>query len=218
MEVVIINTGVGNVKSVANMFKRIKVDATISDDPSEVRKADALILPGVGSFDAAIRRFRKCGLSDVLNEKVLSQKTPIMGLCLGMQLMATESEEGEEKGFDWIPGVLKKISPLGDNGEKIRVPHMGWNIIRDTNNCFLYENMGDEPRFYFDHSYCFKPENEQDYFGSVSYGSKFAAGIRRDNIFGLQFHPEKSHRFGMAMFENFVAYVFQHKGGATHVR
>lgn len=207
MKFVIINTGVGNVKSVANMLKRTKVEALISDDSADILTADALILPGVGSYDAALKRFKKLGLVDVLNEKVLAARTPIMGLCLGMQLMATGSEEGDEPGFNWIPGILKKISPIGDKQELVRVPHMGWNIVRDIEGCVLYENMGNEPRFYFDHSYYLQPDNEDHYYGAVYYGSKFAAGIQRNNIFGLQFHPEKSHRFGLEMFRNFVNYA-----------
>lgn len=207
MKFVVVNSGVGNVRSVANMLKRAKTDAAISDDPEIILAADALLLPGVGSFDAAIRRLRQAGLMDALNEKVLQQNTPILGLCLGMQLMASSSEEGEEPGFNWIPGHLTKISPVNSTGERIRVPHMGWNIPVDTKNMVLYDNMGDEPRFYFDHSYCFMPENEANYCGRIDYGRNFAAGIRQGNIFGVQFHPEKSHRFGLAMFKNFVNFA-----------
>ena len=212
MKFVIVDTGVGNVRSIANMLKRAKIYAEVSDDPEVLLQAEALILPGVGSYDSAMRRFKAAGLIEVLNEQALIRRTPILGICLGMQLLASGSEEGDESGFNWIPGMLKKISAVGDDGNRVRVPHMGWNIIRDTTGKCLYDNMGDEARFYFDHSYCFVPENEEDYCGSVYHGHRFAAGIRRGNIFGVQFHPEKSHRFGLALFHNFIDFVTSTNG------
>ncbi|MBO6769760.1 MULTISPECIES: imidazole glycerol phosphate synthase subunit HisH [unclassified Thalassospira] len=210
MKYVIVNTGVGNVRSVANMLKRAKVVATISDDPKVMESADAILLPGVGSYDAAIRRFKSAGIVDVLNEHALVKNTPILGICLGMQLLASGSEEGNEPGFGWIPGELKRIPKVGVEGVPVRVPHMGWNIIEQFENNVLYDNMGSEPRFYFDHSYCFIAERDDYYCGSVVHGVRFAAGIRKGNIFGVQFHPEKSHRFGLALFENFVRFVDKH--------
>lgn len=210
MKVVIVNSGVANVRSVANMLRRLKTDSEISDDPAVVAAADVLILPGVGSFDAAVRKFRECQLIDPLNDKVLGQGAPVLGLCLGMQLMGTSSEEGEEAGLNWIPGHLKKLSPETGDGTRVRVPHMGWNIIGDREGCLLYDGMGDEVRFYFDHSYYFIPDAPEHYCGTVQHGRRFAAGIRKGNIFGVQFHPEKSHRFGLALFENFIAYARDH--------
>ncbi len=210
MRVVIVNSGVANVRSVANMLRRLKTESEISDDPSVVATADVLILPGVGSFDAAVRKFRERRLIDPLNEKVLGQGTPVLGLCLGMQLMGCSSEEGKEPGLGWIPGHLKKLSPESEDGTRIRVPHMGWNIIGDREGCLLYDGMGDEVRFYFDHSYYFIPDAPENYCGTVEHGRRFAAGIRSGNIFGVQFHPEKSHRFGLALFENFIAHARDH--------
>lgn len=207
MKVVIVNSGVANVRSVANMLRRIKTDSEISDDPAVVATADVLILPGVGSFDAAMGKFRTRGLVETLNEKVLVQETPVLGLCLGMQVMGDASEEGVEPGFGWIPGKLRKLSLQGADGSSVRVPHMGWNLIHDRDGCLLYDGMGDEVRFYFDHSYYFIPDDPRHYCGTVNYGVRFAAGIRRGNIFGVQFHPEKSHRFGLALFENFIGYA-----------
>ena len=207
MKVVIVNSGVANVRSVANMLRRLKTESEISDDPAVMAAADVLILPGVGAFDAAIRKFRERRLIEVLNDKVLAQATPVLGLCLGMQLMGDASEEGDEPGFGWIPGRLKRLSPQGKDGQRIRVPHMGWNLIGDHAGCVLYDGMGEEVRFYFDHSYYFIPEDPAHTCGTVDYGLRFAAGIRRDNIFGVQFHPEKSHRFGLALFENFIEFA-----------
>ena len=217
MKVVIVNSGVANVRSVANMLRRLKVDSEISDDPGAVAAADVLILPGVGAYDAAMRKFRERDLVGVLDEKA-NRGTPVLGLCLGMQLMGNASEEGVERGFGWIPGQLKRLSPQGRDGQKIRVPHMGWNLIGDHEGRVLYDRMGEEVRFYFDHSYYFIPDDPAHTCGTVDYGQRFAAGIRRGNIFGVQFHPEKSHRFGLALFENFIDYARSHVGspvGAT---
>jgi len=210
MKVVIVNSGVANVRSVANMLRRFRTDSEISDDPSVVAAADVLILPGVGSFDSAMRKFRERGLIEPLNDKVLRLGTPVLGLCLGMQLMGCSSEEGEESGLGWIPGHLKKLPSESEDGARVRVPHMGWNIIGDREGCLLYDGMGDEIRFYFDHSYYFIPDAPEHYCGTVEHGRRFAAGIRSGNIFGVQFHPEKSHRFGLALFENFIAYAQDH--------
>lgn len=207
MKIVIVNSGVANVRSVANMLRRLKTESEISDDPAVVSRADVLILPGVGSFDAAIGRFRERDLIQTLNDKVLAKGTPVLGLCLGMQLMGDASEEGIEPGLGWIPGRLRKLTPAMQAVGRLRVPHMGWNIIDDRDGCILYDGMGEEIRFYFDHSYYFVPEHAGHRCGTVEYGLRFAAGIRRANIFGVQFHPEKSHRFGLALFENFINYA-----------
>lgn len=207
MKIVIVNTGVGNVRSVANMLQRLRVTAEISNSADIIRGADALILPGVGSYDAAIRRFRAAGIMDVLDEKVAREGIPALGLCLGMQLLAEGSEEGREPGFGWIPGRLARLPVTGAGGELVRVPHMGWNIIRATEGCVLYDGLGEEPRFYFDHSYYFGIDNMDYVCGQVGHGIPFAAGVRRGNLFGVQFHPEKSHRFGLGLFKNFLAYA-----------
>lgn len=192
------------------MLKRVKsvdnITSCISDDSDEILSADALILPGVGSFDTAITRFEEKGLVKPLTKAVLENGTPILGLCLGMQIFMEGSEEGKKRGLGWIPGRLKRLRPSVQGNKKIRVPHMGWNILHDTENCVLYDEIGDEIRYYFDHTFYFEPKNEAYYCGKVTYGHTFAAGIRRENIFGCQFHPEKSHRFGLALFNNFIGY------------
>ena len=213
MKVTIVNTGVGNVKSVANMARRVKnageVDITISDDPGQILSADTLILPGVGSFDAAMTRLTDKGLLAVLDEAVNQRGAPVLGLCLGMQLLAGGSDEGTKAGLGWIPGRFKKLKTSMQLRVPIRVPHMGWNIVNETENCVLYDGMGEEVRFYFDHSYALQLEEPSYYCGKVNHGVTFAAGIRSGNIFGVQFHPEKSHRFGLTLFENFLRYAAQ---------
>lgn len=207
MNIVIVNTGVSNVRSVANMLKRLKVRSIISDNKEDIAAADVLILPGVGAFDTCIDRFLQAGLIDPLNRKVLQDGVPAIGLCLGMQILGDHSEEGKRSGLGWIPGHLQRLEVDAVAATKVRVPHMGWNIIENTEGCLLYAGMGLEPRFYFDHSYYFTANSPEHVCGTVRHGIEFAAGIHRGNIFGVQFHPEKSHRFGLALFRNFIEYA-----------
>lgn len=204
MRIVVVNTGVGNVRAIPNMLKRLQASVEISADPEAVHAAECLILPGVGSFDAAVRRLRESGLIAALTHKAMTERTPMLGICLGMQLMADSSEEGTEPGLGWIPGRLKRFRPEDGGAEPIRVPHMGWNLIHRIADEPLYAGMEKEARFYFDHSYYLKPEDDAYLCGSAEYGVTFAAGIKRDNLFGVQFHPEKSHRFGLRLLENFL--------------
>ena len=204
MKIIIANTGVGNVRAIPNMLKRLGANAEISADADVIHEAECLILPGVGSFDAGIRHFRKTGLAAVLTHKALVEHTPMLGICLGMQLMASSSEEGEEPGFGWVPGRLRRFHPENSRKQTIRVPHMGWNLVHRIADEPLYAGLEEEARFYFDHSYYLSPENDEYFCGTAEYGVTFAAGIKRDNLFGVQFHPEKSHRFGMKLLENFL--------------
>jgi glutamine amidotransferase len=207
MKITIVNSGVGNVRSVANMLRRLNVEAEISNDAGVIARSDAVILPGVGSFDAAIRTFRSSGIVDVLNERVAEGKTPMLGICLGMQLMGSRSEEGNESGFGWIPGHLKRFQPSDGAEIQIRVPHMGWNIVQPASGDILYTGLEREPRFYFDHSYYFVVDDPAHCAATTRHGVQFAAGIRQGPLFGVQFHPEKSHRFGMKLLSNFVTYA-----------
>lgn len=204
MRVVVVNSGVGNVRAIPNMLKRLGATAEISGDPETVAAAECLILPGVGSFDAALRRFRAAGLAEALNQKVTVERTPLLGICVGMQLMAESSEEGDEAGFGWIQGRFLRLRPNDGGAKPIRVPHMGWNLVHNTRHEPLYAGMEDEARFYFNHSYYLIPENEAELCGVTQHGVVFAAGVRRDNLYGVQFHPEKSHRFGLKLLENFL--------------
>lgn len=207
MNLVIVNSGVGNVRSVANMLKRFKIIATVSDRPEVVAAADALILPGVGAYDAAMRRLRENDLKSVLDTKAIEGKTPILGICLGMQLMGDRSDEGMEPGFGWIPGELHLLQPKEGEAQEIRVPHMGWNLVVSGGDDLLYRGIEGTPRFYFDHSYHFVPRNPA-HISSVSYyGFNLVASIRKGPLFGVQFHPEKSHRFGLKLLENFVSFA-----------
>lgn len=207
MKLMIVNSGVGNVRSVANMLKRLRVEATISDDPTALAGADAVILPGVGSYDAAMRRMHESGLKSVLDGLAADGRTPILGICLGMQLLADGSEEGDEPGFGWLPGRFQRLRPEDGGEQRLRVPHMGWNLIKPVGDHLLYDGIEGTPRFYFDHSYHFVPQEPADICGVARYGLDLVASVRRGPIFGVQFHPEKSHRFGLAMFQNFVSFA-----------
>lgn len=197
--IVIIDYGVGNTGSIKNMLKKIGVDVTISSDLDTLLSASKLILPGVGSFDNAMSKLHNLGMVELLNQKVIIEKTPFLGICLGMQLLAKHSEEGSLKGLGWIDATVEKF-----NLSNYKVPHMGWNIPHIKKASALSTNLPGESRFYFVHSYFFKPGNEKDILMTADYGRSFVAAIEHENILGVQFHPEKSHVFGLALLKNFV--------------
>lgn len=204
MNIVVVNTGVGNVGAIPNMLKRLGAKAQITSKADEVASAECLIVPGVGSFDAGVSKLRETGLWQALDGKAREDRTPILGICLGMQLMAESSEEGREPGFGWVPGRLRRFRPEDGGGQPIRVPHMGWNVIEKIGEHELYRGMQDEARFYFDHSFYLALENDALYCGEAQHGVRFAAGLQRGKLIGVQFHPEKSHRFGLKLLENFL--------------
>jgi imidazole glycerol-phosphate synthase subunit HisH len=200
--ITIVNYGMGNLGSVQNMFKRIGVESTISANLDEIANAKKILLPGVGSFDAAMNRINDGGFRAVLDNKALVEKIPILGICLGMQLLTHSSEEGKEKGLGWIPA--KTLAFKFDSTQKLKIPHMGWNIAYPAAKSKLTENFVEESRFYFVHSYYVKVEDEKHAILKTNYGLSFDSGIEKDNIFGAQFHPEKSHKFGMRFLESFA--------------
>jgi imidazole glycerol-phosphate synthase subunit HisH len=202
--IVIINYGMGNLGSVLNMFKKIGVhDVQISSELAEIEKADKLILPGVGAFDSGMKNLAERGLIDLLNHKVLLQKTPVLGLCLGMQLFSNCSEEGRLPGLGWIEAETIRFKNEGGK-ETIKIPHMGWNTIKIEKPHPLFADLGEQPRFYFVHSYYVKCRSFADVFSMTNYSIDFASVVVKNNIMGVQFHPEKSHRFGMQLLKNFA--------------
>lgn len=204
--ITIIDYGMGNLGSIINMLKKIGVSSQLSSDPRVIEQAEKLILPGVGAFDNGMQSLAQRGLIDVLNEAVLVRKTPILGLCLGIQLFTQRSEEGTLPGLGWIEGETVKFQ-LGDNLEGLKVPHMGWNYIEIQQNSPLFQSMPALSRFYFVHSYHLRCRNQEDVLATSEHGYEFPSIIRRDNILGAQFHPEKSHKYGMALLRNFVERV-----------
>lgn len=199
--IIIIDYGMGNLGSILNMFRVINVEAKISSKINDIANASKLVLPGVGSFDNAMNSLEKLKITKIINNKVLVEKTPILGICLGMQIMTDFSEEGEKKGFGWIKGGVycfkNKIN------KKIRIPHMGWNTVNVIKKNNLIKDLKKEDKFYFVHSYFVKCLKKENIMLNSDYGLKFSSGIIKDNIYGLQFHPEKSHNYGRKIFKNF---------------
>lgn len=202
--ITIIDYGMGNLGSVHNMFKYLNIASTIEKDPEKIRLADKILLPGVGSFDAAMSKIHSNGLLEVLNEKTLKEQIPVLGICLGMQLLTRGSEEGKLPGLGWIPA--NTIGFKGQISSQYKIPHMGWNIVKSTIETPLTQGFSewDEMRFYFVHSYFVHVDNQENSILKTNYGVEFDSAIQKDNIFGAQFHPEKSHKFGMKLFENFA--------------
>ncbi|WP_394993437.1 imidazole glycerol phosphate synthase subunit HisH [Emticicia sp.] len=199
----IINYGSGNIYAIANLHKRLNIPYFLSENHEELQKADKLILPGVGAFDETMRMLHNSGLKSLLDELVLVNKVPIMGVCVGMQIMANGSEEGKLDGFGWIKGKVKKID------EKLLlhkpyIPHMGWNEINPTRQSDLFKNIDTQKGFYFLHSYYFSCENESDTLAYTNYGKQFSSVVNLENVYGVQFHPEKSHSNGINIFKNFA--------------
>ena len=204
MKLVVVDAGIGNLGAIPNMLKRIGASATITNDRDEIAAADRLILPGVGAFDPAMQTLNDLGIVDALTQKALVERVPVLGVCLGMQLLFSGSEEGALPGLGWIPGRVVKFRLNGDD-RTLRIPHMGWNWVERANDGALFAGFDETPRFYFAHSYHVEAADEGDVVGWTDYGYRFAASVQHENIGGIQFHPEKSHRFGLKVFENFLA-------------
>jgi len=199
---VIVNYGVGNLASIFNMLKKIGVQSVISSDADEIMQADKIILPGVGHFDYCMQQLRATNFYDALHEKVLTHKTPVLGICVGSQMLMEQSEEGNETGLGWIKGKVvrfKKDELPSDH----KIPHMSWSDVHAKNDHPLYAGI-DEPRFYFVHSYHIQPNDAADVTATADYGKPFTASVGHGHIQGVQFHPEKSHRFGMQLYSNFA--------------
>lgn len=198
--IVIIDYGVGNTHSVSNAVKYLDYKVKISSDEAVIKDADVLILPGVGAFDEAVRNLKQRNLDSILNEEVLVKKKPILGICVGMQMLATLSEEnGIHQGLNWIEGKVVRFELPKD----FTVPHVGWNEIKYKESSPLFSRNDEEPHFYFDHSYHFQT-NPEYVSASCNYGIEVAAAVEKENIFGVQFHPEKSQTNGLKMFRGFI--------------
>lgn len=199
--VTIVDYGMGNLGSIANMLEAVGSNSIITSDIALIESATKLILPGVGSYDAGMNNIKRRNLIPILNQKVLEEKIPILGICLGMQLMTKSSEEGSCDGLGWVNGSAHKFKD--SLGKSLKVPHMGWNTVTASKNSSLF-NGSTESRFYFVHSYYIKLRDQTEQLLSTNYGLKFTSGFEKDNIYGVQFHPEKSHEYGKAMFQSFV--------------
>lgn len=200
--ITIVDYGMGNLGSIKNMFKRIGVSAVIASDLNNIAKASKLVLPGVGSFDHAMARINSNELRQILDRKALQEGVPILGICLGMQLLTKSSEEGHLPGLGLIPAKTVRFNFQKES--TLKVPHMGWNLVARSTPSPLSEDFDTEHRFYFVHSYHVQVEDEKYSILKTEHGYLFDSGIQNENIFGVQFHPEKSHRFGMKLLKNFA--------------
>tara|TARA_Y100001970_G_C14085544_1_gene777095 strand:+ start:213 stop:827 length:615 start_codon:yes stop_codon:yes gene_type:complete len=189
-----------NIGSVKNMLKYLDIEHEICDTPEKLEGAKKILLPGVGSFDEAILNIKKLSLKEILDKKALREKIPILGICLGMQILTKYSEEGKQDGLGWIEGKTKKF----DLPDKLSIPHMGWNTINIKKKTKLTKDFDNSFKFYFVHSYYVELENEENCLSKTNYGKDFNSIINYKNIFGAQFHPEKSHKFGMTLLRNFA--------------
>ena len=191
----------GNVASVANMLKRLGASSVLTRDPQVLATAEKIILPGVGAFDKGMRNLTEFGVRRSLDEAALERRVPILGICLGMQLLTERSEEGNESGLGWIQAqtVRFRFPP----SSQLKIPHMGWNYVKPVKPNPLI-SQAERSRFYFVHGYYVECAREADILATATYGQEFSCVIGRDNIFGVQFHPEKSHRFGMSLLEGFL--------------
>jgi len=198
---VIVDYGAGNLRSMMNKLQRLGVPAVVSSKPAVIQKADKLILPGVGFFATGMANLKRYGLIEVLNQKVLVEKTPILGVCLGMQLFSQKSEEGNAAGLGWIDGEVKRFDfPK----EKLKIPHIGWNDILVQKKSPLLSGVDPKAQFYFVHSYHLVCQEQKDILAKTDYGYDFVSMVAHDNIFGTQFHPEKSHSAGIKIIQNFI--------------
>ena len=197
--ITIIDYGLGNVLAFANSYKRLGVRVAIARTPEELTRASKLILPGVGSFDHAMGLLNASGMRQTLDDLVVLKRVPVLGVCVGMQMLARASEEGREEGLRWLAGDVRRLDSPGAH-----LPHMGWNDVAPRDHGGLFAGLESDARFYFLHSYYFATDRQDDVLATAEYGGTFACAVRSGNIFGVQFHPEKSHRFGMRLLQNFA--------------
>lgn len=201
-KLVIVDYEMGNLHSVKKKFNRLNVTATISSDAAEIRQADKVILPGIGHFKKAMDNLEKLKLLEVLHEHAIVLKKPILGICLGMQILASESEEGNSTGLGWLPGKVVKFD-IQDK-LKFKVPQMGWNQVSIKKPSLLMKNIPEMSEFYFVHAYHFKVLNPEDILNESEYETPFVSAVEKNNIFGVQYHPEKSHDVGDTLLKNFI--------------
>ena len=201
--ITIVDYGLGNIRAFLNVYRRLNIDARTATNADELRSATKVILPGVGSFDHAMEKLSASGMREVLDDLVLQKRVPVLGVCVGMQILANDSDEGRLPGLGWIDGRVRALSSLGQMNAQ-PVPHMGWNDVRPLAGHRLFAGLDSGARFYFLHSYFFQCAKAENALAVTSYGSDFACAAAASNILGVQFHPEKSHHYGAQLLKNFA--------------
>ena len=201
--IAVINYGLGNVRAFVNVYERLHLSVVVAQTPNDLKAASKLILPGVGAFDHAMGKLNNSGMRDAIEKLVLDRQLPILGVCVGMQMLARSSDEGKLPGLGWIDGKVRKFDTRGLNG-KVQLPHMGWNTIHPNKENGLLGGFDKASRFYFLHSYYFECHDERDSIATTEYGIKFSSAVNNRKIYGVQFHPEKSHDWGIQLLKKFA--------------
>jgi len=199
----IIDYGIGNIKAFENIYRKLDISVKILKQAEDFKDVTKLILPGVGAFDHAMNTFNNSGMREMTENLIFNAKVPIIGVCVGMQMMALSSDEGSLPGLGWIDGMVKKFD-VAKIKFQTHLPHMGWNDVSVDKSSPIFKNFPEHPKFYFLHSYYFECRYSKDIIASADYGIDFTCAVNHDNIFGVQFHPEKSHTFGTQLLENFA--------------
>lgn len=201
--IVIVNYGLGNIQAFANIYKRLGMPVTFAETSDDLSGATHIILPGVGAFDWAMERLQASGMRAMLDRLVMEDGKPVLGICVGMQMMAKRSDEGGATGLGWFDAEVKRFDEARIQ-DRTHLPHMGWNDVKPFDDNDLFQNIGSDARFYFLHSYYFAANSKEDILAQAEYGDSFACAVRRKNVYGVQFHPEKSHSSGIQLLRNFA--------------
>ena len=199
----IVDYGLGNISAFFNIYKRLNIEVSVVSSVEKLQSAERIILPGVGSFDWAMRKLNESGMREQLDFLVLDKQVPVLGVCVGMQMMAERSDEGDLLGLDWLDGDVKRFDESSFT-QKIDLPHMGWNGVMPVIDHPLFSGLEEEARFYFLHSYYFSEKERSQVLAETDYSGLFSASVYRNNILGVQFHPEKSHHWGVRLLKNFA--------------
>lgn len=201
--ITIVDYGSGNIEAFKNIYKRLNIECEVAKTPDDILKAKKLVLPGVGAFDETMRILRDSGMIEALNKQVLKNKVPVIGICVGMQILSKKSDEGELDGLGWIDAEVKRFD-VSKLTQKPHLPHMGWNTFQTEKESPVLNELEPEKGFYFLHTYYFSCNNQDDILTSTVYGYRYTSAVNHENIFGVQFHPEKSHSNGVQLLKNFA--------------
>jgi glutamine amidotransferase len=201
--ITIVDYGLGNIQAFVNVYRRLHIPVSVAKAAADLENATKLILPGVGAFDHAIERLGASGMRPVLDELVQGAKIPVLGICVGMQILANSSEEGSLPGLGWVPGIVKSFKGVPGHS-KLPLPHMGWNDVMPASNSVLFKGFEEDARFYFLHSFFFDCSHPDHIEATSNYALDFSCAVRSNNVYGVQFHPEKSHHFGVGLLKNFA--------------